>query len=158
MADIVFTKVTLPYGWLGNMAPYPIAIHDRVWLTSEALFQARRFAENDPIRERIRAEKSPMSAKMIAKSQRAAMVIVPQSDEDLALMADVLRLKVEAHPELRKAILDTGDARIIEDCSRRARGSGLFWGAALQPDGSWKGENKLGVLWEALRTTLKGRL
>ncbi len=155
MDNIIFTKVALPFGWLGNMAPFKITIHDRVWLTSEALFQARRFAESDPVREKIRAEKSPMGAKMIAKSNKAAMVIVPQSAEDLALMAEVLRLKVEAHPELRKALLDTGDARIIEDCSRRAHGSGLFWGAALQPDGSWLGENKLGVLWAELRSSLR---
>ena len=41
MNEIWFTKVDLPYGWLGNMAPYPV-LHDGCrWLTTEALFQAR---------------------------------------------------------------------------------------------------------------------
>lgn len=38
MNEIWFTKVDLPYGWLGNMAPYPV-LHDGCrWLTTEALF------------------------------------------------------------------------------------------------------------------------
>ena len=42
MNEIWFTKVNLPYGWLGNMAPYPV-LHDGCrWLTTEALFQAMR--------------------------------------------------------------------------------------------------------------------
>ncbi len=43
-----------------------------------------------------------------------------------------LKLKLEQHPELRDRLLATGDDEIIEDCSKRKRGSGLFWGAALE--------------------------
>jgi predicted NAD-dependent protein-ADP-ribosyltransferase YbiA (DUF1768 family) len=51
------------------MAPYPIEHNGQVWPTSEALFQALRF--DDPtIREEIRTQKSPMSAKMIAKNTK----------------------------------------------------------------------------------------
>lgn len=152
---ISFTKVKLPYGWLGNMAPFPIRWGGVVWLTSEALFQARRFADGDPVREKIRGEVSPMSAKMVAKANRATMVVEPQSEADLALMADVLRLKVAAHPLLVVQILNTGNDEIVEDCTARPNGSGLFWGAARQSDGTWRGENHLGRLWMALRADLR---
>ena len=71
MHTIAFTKVTLPYGWLGNMAPFPVLYGLLEWRTTEALFQALRFAADDPVRELIRAEKSPMAAKMPRSSQRS---------------------------------------------------------------------------------------
>ena len=148
---ISFTKVALLHGWLGNMAPFPIEWGGLRWRTSEALFQARRLADGDPVREQIRAEKSPMSAKMIAMAHHRKRVVEPLSEEDLALMADVLRLKVAAHPELVGRLLATGDEEIVEDCTARPHGSGLFWGAARCPDGTWRGENHLGRLWMALR-------
>lgn len=151
--SITFTKVRLDHGWLGNMAPFPVTHGGKSWRTTEALFQALRF-DDEAIAEEIRAEKSPMGAKMIAKREKAKMVVVPQSDHDLANMAMVLRLKVEQHPELKQKLLDTGDEIIVEDCSRRPHGSGAFWGAALK-DGEWVGENMLGKLWMKLREKLK---
>lgn len=151
---ISFTKVRLPHGWLGNMAPFPVEWGGLTWRTTEALFQARRFAEGDPVRELIRAEASPMGAKMVAKGHADRMVVAQQSAADLALMADVLRLKVADHPQLAEWLLATGDEEIVEDCTSRPRGSGLFWGAARQADGTWRGENWLGRLWVALRAEL----
>lgn len=151
MKVIAFTKVALPYGWLGNMSPYMITWDDKVWRTAEALFQARRLASDDPGREEIRAERSPMGAKMVAKRSASRRVIVPLSNEDVALMEDVLRLKLEQHPKLKEELSATENAIIIEDCTSRPQGTGLFWGAAKQADGGWKGENVLGKLWMKLR-------
>jgi ribA/ribD-fused uncharacterized protein len=154
MSDVAFTKVALPFGWLGNMAPFPVTWDGKVWRTTEALFQARRLADGDPAREEIRAEKSPMGAKMTAKRTADRRVITPMSDEDVAMMEDVLRLKLDQHPSLRVELAATGDRAIIEDCTSRPRGTGLFWGAARQPDGTWHGENVLGKLWMKLRSEL----
>src|SRR5258708_103404 len=85
-AVIAFTKVALPYGWMGNMSPHPITLVGRTWRSSEALFQAGRFSLGDPIREEIRAQTSPMAAKMVAKREKDKMVVIPQSQEDLQLM------------------------------------------------------------------------
>ena len=73
---------------------------------------------------------------------------------DLDNMRLVLALKLQAHPTLRRQLLATESARIVEDCSNRAKGSGLFWGAALR-EGWWVGENWLGRLWEELRDSLR---
>lgn len=148
---ITFTKVKLPYGWLGNMAPFPIVYEGKGWRTTEALFQALRF-EDEEIREAIREEKSPMGAKMMAKSLANRMTVQPQSLADLGLMKKVLLLKLEQHPHLLPQLLETNPREIIEDVTSRQRGSGLFWGAGRQPDGSWLGKNYLGKIWMVLRS------
>lgn len=150
---ITFTKVDLPYGWLSNMAPFPVKYDGKAWRTTEALFQALRF-DDHAIREDLRLIKSPMGVKMRAKREKAKMVVERLSEQDKANMEMVLRLKLEQHPELKQELLDTGDDTIIEDCSKRAGGSGTFWGAALK-DGQWVGENMLGKLWMKLRKELR---
>lgn len=148
---ISFTKVALPYGWLGNMAPYPITWRGQSYRTTEALFQAMRFT--DPtIREMIRAEKSPMGAKMKAKGNSDKMVVVPCGDEDCQNMLTCLELKLHFHPGLRRELAETGDAIITEDITARLHkgGNHRFWGAGLLDD-EWVGENKLGQLWMSLR-------
>lgn len=151
MKTIAFTKVALPYGWLGNMSPHTINHKNQEWRTAEALFQALRFPENQTIQEAIRCEKSPMAAKMVAKRERKEMTIEPGSDQDLANMRLVLRLKVDQHPSLKKALLETEDSEIIEDCTNR-RAS--IWGAQRISD-KWEGQNLLGVLWMELRNELR---
>jgi len=153
MNHIIIGKVKEEGGCWGNMAPFRVTYNGTEWLTTEALFQALRF-DNEEIREAIRAEKSPMGAKMKAKKHKSEMVIEPLSEADINNMRLVLRLKIEQHPELRETLIESGDAFIVEDCTKRQRGSGLFWGAALI-DGSWVGQNWLGKLWMELRQNLQ---
>lgn len=168
--DITFTKVKLPYGWLGNMAPYPLMWRDEPWKTPEALFQALRF--EDPkgdelgvlrakVREGIRLQSSPMAAKMLAKKHADLMTVVPRSPQDVENMEGLLMLKLAQHSKLIDDLLAIPeDVTIIEDCTARQNESGLFWGAAHQEDGSWKGRNELGKTWMRLATFLrtKGRM
>lgn len=149
---ITFTKVRLPFGWLGNMSPHPIAHGDRVWPTAEHLFQALRF-EDDSIREAVRSRRNPFAAKMLAKANAARMAVQPCSRPDVDNMEVVLRLKLDQHPELKEQLVQTGDEEIVEDCTTRTHGNALFWGAALQA-GGWTGENCLGRLWMRLRAEL----
>lgn len=154
MSDfIAFTSVKKPYGWLGNMAAFPLQYEGLTWRTPEALFQALRF-EDPAVREDIRGKTSPMSAKFAAKAKRSRMVVAPMSGPDAANMEAVLRLKLRQHPDLRRQLLETGDRPIIEDTSRRPNRSGLYWGAALR-DGRWVGENILGKIWMKLRDELR---
>lgn len=155
MSEIAFTKVKLPYGWLGNMSPYPIDYEGKTYRTTEALFQCLRFTDFPEVQEEIRSQTSPMSAKMIAKSY---VNLIPNynmcGEEDQKNMALCLQLKVEQHPQLVKDLLDTGTTHIIEDCSSRPHGTGVIWGAAFQ-NGQWIGKNILGNLWMELREELK---
>lgn len=151
--EAIIRKVAEPFGWMGNMAPYALTHLGKEWRTAEALFQAMRFADVQAI-VAIWREKSPMSAKMVAKRFADRMIVQPRSSEDVANMRIVLRLKIAQHPELKQMLLDTQDVLIVEDCSNRRNDSGLFWGAA-QVDGVWVGRNMLGVLWMELREEIQ---
>jgi ribA/ribD-fused uncharacterized protein len=155
MAYISFTKTELPYGWLGNMFAAPITYNGQIWRTSEALFQALRF-EDVTIREMIRNEKSPMSAKMVAKQKvyRTKRVVEPMTTEDIENMRLCLRIKFDQHSELREKLLKTEDHIIFEDVSARNRARHKFWGA-VKTNGQLDGQNMLGNLLMELREELK---
>lgn len=147
---IGFTKVALPYGWMGNMSPYPIEYGGVIWRTSEALFQAMRFTDPE-IKEAIRAEKSPMGAKFKAKSFADQRTVEPLSKEDVDNMKLCVRLKVEQHPGLKHELIRTQNTYIFEDVTARGlRGSNAFWGA-LRTDYTRTGMNVLGKIWMELR-------
>lgn len=153
---IIIRRSRDPYGWLGNMAPYPVSYQGIRYLTTEALFQSLRFSELEKeIPLRIQNESSPMKAKMISKENSDRWVVTPQSEGDLDNMRLCLRLKLGQNPELQAKLVDTGSRGIVEDCTRRQGGSGLFWGAAEQADGSWTGLNWLGKLWSLERDRVK---
>ncbi len=149
MNIISFRRVKEPYGWLGNMSPYPIQYKGETYRTAEALFQSLRF-DNEQIIAEIRAEKSPMQAKWTAKKYAESRKVVPLCEEDVNNMETVLRLKLDQHPELKKSLIESGDSQIIEDCTNRPQGTGLFWGAAKIND-VWSGQNTLGKLWMRIR-------
>jgi len=146
---ITFTKSKLPFGWMGNMSPFPVEHEGKEWRTAEALFQAMRF-DDEEIKEAIRAEKSPMGAKFLAKKHADKMTVDQCSNQDVKNMWVVIKLKVRQHPELQEQLLETGDQEIIEDCTKRDRGSSRFWGAVLVGE-EWEGQNVLGKLWMKLR-------
>jgi ribA/ribD-fused uncharacterized protein len=150
---IGFTKVDLPYGWMGNMAAYPLKYENKVWLTSEALFQALRFDDVE-IRELIRNQRSPMGAKMKAKKYKDKMVIVPRSEADLELMKKVIDLKFQQHPALVKMLIKTADKFIYENVGKRRSASGLFWGAIFDAENKMIGQNMLGLILMEKRTSL----
>ena len=150
MEVIGFTKVALPYGWLGNMSPFPLEFGGKQWRTSEALFQALRF-KDQAIQELIREEKSPMGAKFVMKANKEHITTEPHSKKDVMNMKMCLKLKLQQHPSLIEELINTGDKIIIEDVTARGdKGGNLFWGAMLV-DGEWVGENTLGKLWMELR-------
>ncbi len=156
---IAFTKTKLPYGWLGNMAPFPVT-YGQAYRTTEALFQALRFAPETAtggttIRELIRLERSPMGAKFIAKAHKDQMSVLPLSERDVMNMRLVLRLKVDQHLDLAQQLLDTGDELIVEDVTSRPHGNNLFWGATVNGQTIGTGRNVLGALWMQLREELR---
>lgn len=79
------------------------------------------------------------------------MTVQPLSSRDLDNMRFVLRLKFDQHEKLKRELLSTGTALLIEDvAARKNRGSAAFWGASLEGD-KWVGKNKLGELLMELR-------
>lgn len=154
---ISFTKIDLPYGWLGNMSRHPLRVPrapgGTLYTTAEHYFQCERFSDQ-AIRQAILSNSSPMSCKMVAKKHKEHMTIKQYSPEDLDLMRRTIRFKLENHPKLREQLLSLPkEGIIIEDASARKGTSAGFWGMRL--DGNiWTGENWLGRLWMELRLEL----
>ena len=155
---IAFTKVSLPYGWLGNMAPFPIEHDGKKYLTSEALFQCLRFEGFPDVQEKIRGCPSPMGAKMQAKKYKylIAFIVELMDQEDVDRMLLCLRLKLAAYPGLQSALVATGERVLIEDVGRRTSKSGMFWGARWDDSlCHWVGQNVLGSLWMQIREEVR---
>lgn len=154
MEVIAFTKTKLPYGWMGNMSPFPIQFGEDTYRTTEALFQALRFSDNE-IKALIRENKSPMGAKFVAKARVDEMTVKQLSEKDVMNMRMCIEIKLDQHPTLVTELLETGDALIVEDVTNRGdKGSNLFWGAMLV-EGEWIGQNVLGNIWMDFRKQLK---
>lgn len=144
-----------PYYWMGNMSPWSVKYEDEVYGSTEALFQCLR-VQDKAVRRRIREAKNGYVAKLVAKANADKRTVVPLSPEDLDLMRICLWAKIDQHPRLRKALMATETRTIIEDCTARQQGTGLFWGAGLR-GGTWYGLNWLGVLWMEVRSMLLER-
>jgi ribA/ribD-fused uncharacterized protein len=150
MKNVWFKKVAEEYGWMGNMAPYPIKFDGKVWLTSEALFQSMRY-NIDSIKEMIRVEKSPMGAKMKAKKNRDQMVVVPMSELDVENMRKCVKMKFDAHPQLKRQLINTKDSFIYEDIGNRKGERHKFWGAKKLSEIEGDGNNMMGKILMDLR-------
>jgi ribA/ribD-fused uncharacterized protein len=155
---IWFKKVAEPYGWMGNMAPYPIQYTGKTWRTSEALFQSLRYA--DPlIIEQIREQKSPMGAKLVAKSSVNIVhrVVSAMSPQDILNMEMCVLLKFQQHDDIAKLLKATAPNHIYEDATNRNKVNDLFWGAQRDPNNPnepIKGQNTMGEILMRVRAII----
>ena len=151
---ISFTKVSLPYGWLGNMSPHSIHYNGFQYRTSESLFQSMRFSKFPVVQQQIIDAKSPMNSKFISKRFQN-LLTEDDYKNDVDNMRCCLWLKLEQHPHLVPMLHETEDKLIVEDCSNRSHSHrALFWGAKWDDNThQWVGGNTLGKLWMEIRTT-----
>jgi ribA/ribD-fused uncharacterized protein len=154
--EVTITKVKEPGGCFSLMSPHPVICNGIEFRTAEALFQWLRFSAHPDVQKVILEQKSPMGAKMKARLNRALLNRGDKWDEsqdDIPRMKICLQLKIEQHPDLKKLLIDTGSATIIEDCTTHDRESARFWGA-VKVDGKWVGKNILGKLWMEVRNEI----
>ena len=113
-------------------------------MTAEYAYQAAKFS-NPVVIEEIRNARSARDAKKIAhdhdKEKRANW-----DEIKLSVMEDILRAKLYQHDYIKKKLLATGDAELVEDSP-----TDPFWGRG--PDG--KGLNHCGKIWMKLRRKLR---
>ena len=57
-----------------------------------------------------------------------------EAKEDIPWVKKCPKLKFDNHPDLKKRLIDTGEAVIIEDCTTDDRESARFWGAVKNND------------------------
>ncbi len=144
MTPIPFYSVNDDYGEFSNFALYSITLNKKRWPTSEHYFQAKKFLDKKD-QEEIRKAKSPMLAARMGRDRKRALRRDWESVK-VSVMRDALHAKFTQYDELRKLLIETGDAKLIEHTENDA-----YWGDG----GDGKGRNMLGQLLMQLRKTLQ---
>lgn len=148
MADeddaILFSGLHEAYGYFSNFATYPITLGGKTWPTVEHYFQAQKFAGTEH-EEAIRLVSSAMMAARMGRSRKRPLRADWERVKD-DVMYLAVRAKFGQHEQLRRALLTTGEARIVEHRARDA-----YWGDG--PDGF--GKNMLGLLLMRVRAELR---
>ena len=136
---------------LSNFFPLavPIAAGPWTFATSEALYQAAKFAARPDVQRRIAEAPTPREAAAIGRTP--GLGIAPGwNTQRVDVMRWVLRRKREAnHVAIDAVLAATGDRPIVEVSTRDP-----WWGARPVAD-RYEGRNVLGRLWMELRQQLR---
>ncbi len=120
----IFKKTHEQWGEYSNMAAgFPIVINNTLIRSSEALYQALKFTEHPDVQRKIISEKSPMTAKMVAKPYKTLIRSDFESTK-IIFMKWCVRAKLLSNYDQFKKILLQSDSKIIVEESRRDS----FWG------------------------------
>ena len=139
------------WGELSNFHPLsaPIAAGPFRFATSEALYQAAKFAARPDVQRRIAEAPTPRAAAAIGRTP--GLGLDPGwNAQRVDVMRWVLRMKREANRVVIDAVLDATGYRAIVEVSTRDP----WWGARPVAD-RYEGRNVLGRLWMELRHQLR---
>lgn len=133
----VFTK------YLSAFSAHPITYHGTTYKTVEHAYHAQRYTDAKIVQDIVDSE-TPEEAWEV--SQRYKSQQIPDFNErKLAVMEELFRAKLDQHPDVRRALIESGDLTIVKHEPKDA-----WWGDG--PDGS--GRNEMGKLWMRLRNEL----
>ena len=145
MPDVIhFYRVSDEYGCFSNFAPYPINLGGKSWPTSEHYFQAQKFLD-DNIQKKIRQAKSPSVAARMGRDRSSPLRRDWERVKD-DVMRQAVGAKFTQHDDLKKILLDTGDAILIEHTENDS-----YWGDG----GDGSGRNMLGRILMQVRADLE---
>lgn len=144
MNQILFYRITDPYGEFSNFSAHIVTLKGKQWPTVEHYFQAQKFAGTEH-EESVRQAKSPMIAARMGRSRQRPLRADWETVNE-GVMREALYAEFTQHPGLRSLLLATGDAVIIEH-TRNDR----YWGDG----GDGTGKNRLGELLMELRAKFR---
>lgn len=130
------------YSYLSNFYPTPVDYEGVTYPSSEHAFQAAK-TEDSRTRRIIASAASPGMAKAIGRTVRLRK---GWDDMRIEVMRGILHDKFDRREALRFALLDTGDAKLVE---------GNTWGDTFWGVCNGEGENHLGKLLMQLREELR---
>lgn len=132
------------YSFLSNFYPSKVLLDQVEYSSVEHAYQAAKTNDLDE-REIIRQTATPALAK---KAGRHVEIRDDWEHEKYTVMENLLRQKF-SHPQLKNALLDTGEEELIE---------GNWWGdkvwGCVKKNNKWVGQNNLGKLLMKIRSEL----
>lgn len=132
------------YGEFSNFYKSAIIVDNIVFPTSEHYFQAMKYNHNKEYFEKIRTAKSAGMAAKLGRNRNYPMRSDWEKVKDEIMMV-ALKAKFTQHTNLKKLLLDTGDAILIEHTKNDS-----YWGDG----GDGTGKNLLGKSLMELRKQL----
>jgi len=137
-----------PYGQFSNLYRRAIQFEGREFPTAEHAYQAGKPIKA-PVREWILSAPTPALVAMAAHGLYTWDIAPDWSRTKVDRMRRVLRAKFTQHEDLRKLLLSTGTARLVE-AGRTDNAVNREWGEV-----NGRGLNRLGVLLMELREELR---
>ena len=129
-----------------NFSSFKVEWNGYLFASVEEAYQAASFMGSDEeLVEKIKKSHSADEAQRIAYANRDKRR-EDWDDVKISIMEELLRLKIEQNPYVKKKLLQTGDYMIVEDSPKDD-----FWGWGPNRNG----QNNLGKLWMKLRGELK---
>ena len=129
-----------------NFSSFKVEWNGYLFASVEEAYQAASFMGSDEeLVEKIKKSHSADEAQRIAYANRDKRR-EDWDDVKISIMEELLRLKIEQNPYVKKKLLQTGDYMIVEDSPKDD-----FWGWGPNRNG----QNNLGKLWMKLRKELK---
>lgn len=129
-----------------NFLSFKVEWNGYLFASVEEAYQAASFMGSDEeLVEKIKKSHSADEAQRIAYANRDKRR-EDWDDVKISIMEELLRLKIEQNPYVKKKLLQTGDYMIVEDSPKDD-----FWGWGPNRNG----QNNLGKLWMKLREELK---
>lgn len=141
MSDsIQFYSAGDEYGEFSNFAAFPILLGKKKWPTTEHYFQAQKFSDPKN-REEVRNANDPSIAARLGRDRKKK--IRPDWEAvKIGVMRQALEAKFTQHDELKRLLLATGSAKLVEHTA-----NDRYWGDG----GDGSGQNMLGRLLMEIR-------
>lgn len=146
---IYFYSRRTAYHEFSNFYVRPITVDGKVWPSTEHYFNAEKFPAEPAYQEQIRRAATCAEAKRLGNSRAHQLVHEWDQVKRFDAMKKALYAKFTQHEDLKKLLLDTGDALLVED-SKNDR----FWGCGADR----QGQNYLGKMLMELRDELRSSL
>jgi len=103
------------YGCFSNFSKHQLIFEDKVYYHSEGAYQAAKFMQTEPeYAEQIRLASSPKDAADLGRDKTHKMR-EDWEEVKYSIMKQVVKKKFETHPGIKKILMDTKDALIIEN-------------------------------------------
>jgi ribA/ribD-fused uncharacterized protein len=141
------------YIYFSPYTAHAIEIDGIVFPTLEHAYQCKRYTDSKIIEE-TRNASSPIKAWEISCKYKRNQIPEFKSEEyKLKVMKDLMRLKAVQHKEIRNALIDSGNMKIVKHIVTYPPGDG-FWDDG--EDG--KGLNHIGRLWMEIRDEISSNI
>jgi len=147
-------KDTLPleifYIYFSPYTAHAIEIEGVVYPTVEHAYQCQRYTDKKIINEIISSRSPVLAWETSSKYKHLQIPEFKNWDYKIMIMKKLMKLKAIQHNEVRKALLDSGDLRIVKHIVTYPPGDGCW------DDGEdGKGLNHIGRMWMEIREELK---